>query len=316
MINIHNLQCILAIARYNSLSEAARELYLSQPYLSRILAETEKEYAVTIFRRNKKGLMLTESGITFLTMARETINGVHEYEERLHASDAHCILRIAACSSSHIADAYLDFIAKHRESYFRAYYHEMDWVSVIDQIHLGHADIGFIILDEINSPMAKKMIISRNLEMMKIADLSLRLVTRLDHPLTKLKRGIWLADLYKYPFILYSKINQEKTDYQWQSNYEMMLNAINWSRITKITYVNSRAMYLDLIKFTDAISLGFPLTDKQKKNREMASLSFDIKRPIESSENPNSVLYAIFTEGEKKNEAVQEILEIIKDFHY
>ena len=47
-MNIQNLRYLLEIAQRGSVTAAAKVLYLSQPRLSKILAETERKYGVAI----------------------------------------------------------------------------------------------------------------------------------------------------------------------------------------------------------------------------------------------------------------------------
>ena len=53
-MNLQNMQYLLEISDSGSLSAAARRLSVTQPYLSKVLRETEK-YGITIFTRGKQG---------------------------------------------------------------------------------------------------------------------------------------------------------------------------------------------------------------------------------------------------------------------
>ena len=52
----------MAVAEAGSLSSAARRLYTSQPTLSQEMSSFERELGVTLFRRSKVGVELTEAG--------------------------------------------------------------------------------------------------------------------------------------------------------------------------------------------------------------------------------------------------------------
>ena len=64
-MNIQNMKYILALENQGSVSSAAKSLYISQPYLSKILQETEEEYGITIFRRIRKGAPPRKAASTF-----------------------------------------------------------------------------------------------------------------------------------------------------------------------------------------------------------------------------------------------------------
>ena len=73
-MNIRNLKYLIEIERSGSLSAAAQKLYISQSYLSRVVHDTEQEYHLTVFTRDRRGLTLTEGGRLFLEMAKELVN--------------------------------------------------------------------------------------------------------------------------------------------------------------------------------------------------------------------------------------------------
>jgi DNA-binding transcriptional LysR family regulator len=75
------LQGFLELSRYGSLSAASRALGLSQPTLSRRLAELEGTLGVSLFLRGARGLVLTAAGERLVKVAermREAASGVPE----------------------------------------------------------------------------------------------------------------------------------------------------------------------------------------------------------------------------------------------
>jgi DNA-binding transcriptional LysR family regulator len=64
------VQAFVAVAETGSLSAAARELGTSQPTLGRQIKSLEEELEVTLFRRQARGLTLTENGTALLGPAR------------------------------------------------------------------------------------------------------------------------------------------------------------------------------------------------------------------------------------------------------
>lgn len=55
-MNFQNLEYLIEISNCGSISAAAKRLFVTQPYLSKVLRETEKEYGLTIFTRGKTEL--------------------------------------------------------------------------------------------------------------------------------------------------------------------------------------------------------------------------------------------------------------------
>ena len=63
-MRITQIKQILEIEKCNSISQAARNLYISQPGLSALLTEFEAEVGIPIFSRTKSGVVPTEDGVS------------------------------------------------------------------------------------------------------------------------------------------------------------------------------------------------------------------------------------------------------------
>lgn len=95
-MNIQNLRYLLEIAQRGSVTAAAKVLYLSQPRLSKILAETEQKYGVAIFKRENNGLTPTEAGRKFLKIARDIVEEAEGKEKLLYLVDQANSARVSA----------------------------------------------------------------------------------------------------------------------------------------------------------------------------------------------------------------------------
>ena len=82
------LKYFLAVARHENISRAAEELNLTQPTLSRQLAELEEELGAALFVRGKRKTQLTEAGM-FLKMRAEEITALASktLEQFAHADE-------------------------------------------------------------------------------------------------------------------------------------------------------------------------------------------------------------------------------------
>lgn len=67
------LKYAIAVAGENSLNDAARKLFISQPSLSSAIRSLEKEIGFDIFTRSKSGITLTTKGIEFIGYARSVV---------------------------------------------------------------------------------------------------------------------------------------------------------------------------------------------------------------------------------------------------
>ena len=62
-MTLQQLKYIIQVVQSGSISSAAQKLYITQPSLSKAIADLEKEMGITIFYRNNRGVYLSEDGI-------------------------------------------------------------------------------------------------------------------------------------------------------------------------------------------------------------------------------------------------------------
>lgn len=77
-IRMRQLQAFLSFVDCGSVTEAAKNLSLTQSSVSKLLASLEAEIGFLLFDRVGRKLKLTEQGVRFLPKARETIERVTE----------------------------------------------------------------------------------------------------------------------------------------------------------------------------------------------------------------------------------------------
>ena len=110
------LRLFVRVARTGNFSRAARELGLSQPSASRIVAALEKEVGALLFTRSTRALALTEAGAEYLGRVEPALA---ELEEADHAArgtgELRGIIRVAASSSFtvHVVIPRLDDFLRH-----------------------------------------------------------------------------------------------------------------------------------------------------------------------------------------------------------
>lgn len=81
-LNTQQLQYLIEIERTRSISQAAANLYMGQPNLSRVLRDTEAALGFAIFERTRRGVRPTEKGAQFLQHARNILREA-DFMERL-----------------------------------------------------------------------------------------------------------------------------------------------------------------------------------------------------------------------------------------
>ena len=81
-MTLQQLRYITMVAEKGTISEAAKELFISQPSLTNAIRELEQEMQVTIFHRTNKGVTITAEGDELLAYARQILDQVGLMQER------------------------------------------------------------------------------------------------------------------------------------------------------------------------------------------------------------------------------------------
>ena len=82
-MEIRVLRYFLTIVQEKSINKAAGVLHITQPTLSRQIAQLEEEVGVRLFRRGGKGISLTEEGILLRRRAEEILSLVDKTRQEL-----------------------------------------------------------------------------------------------------------------------------------------------------------------------------------------------------------------------------------------
>jgi DNA-binding transcriptional LysR family regulator len=98
--NLAALRLFVRVAQIGSFSKAARELGLSQPTVSRIVATLEKELGIGLFTRTTRALSLTEAGADYLARIEPILEALNEANHALSgATRLRGVLRIGVSST-------------------------------------------------------------------------------------------------------------------------------------------------------------------------------------------------------------------------
>ncbi len=293
-MNLQHLEYMIEIERSGSISRAAQKLYVSQPYLSKILKEVEDEYQISIFSRGKQGITLTNSGQLFIDMAKDLLDNANRFQKTFEEKQDSSRLRISTCPSSHIIDAFIRMLSALPDTDFRVSYQEGSNMDVIDDIYTHRADIGVLLLNMNNKKTILELLEIRRIAANKLFDTGTWFVAREGHPLLEKKEPLTMEDIYQYNFVLYPSHRDIKTRALESLYAEESLKLINWSRIRKVIYVNSRSALHNIIESTDYLGIGMAPVPDQEKRFHIVSIPLPKDAPQEEIRNKGNAMYYIY----------------------
>lgn len=146
-MNIQKYQALIKTVELGSFTKAAESLGYTQSAVSRMIADLEKEWKVTLLERNKSNLNLTADGMSILPYAKKLCN---EYERlKMQVDSIHGlekgVIRIGTFSS--VATHWLPNIIKEFQKDYPGIDYELllgDYTEIEEWIVEGRVDCGFL----------------------------------------------------------------------------------------------------------------------------------------------------------------------------
>lgn len=145
-MNTQHLKYVIEVERTCSITQAAENLYMGQPSLSKAIKDLEDSLGYSIFERTSKGVTPTQKGLEFLSYAR---NILHQIDKMKALSDTYCTntqnFNISIPRGTYIADAVTSFVSELDETKgINVNVHETNSLQVINNIIDGPFNIGII----------------------------------------------------------------------------------------------------------------------------------------------------------------------------
>lgn len=106
-INLNLYRIFYEVAKYSSISAAAKNMYLSQPAISKAIKSLENELDVILFYRTLNGIILTKKGQELFVLVEEAFNSFREAEKKMQENKNLEKGSLSIGVRSHIASFYL-----------------------------------------------------------------------------------------------------------------------------------------------------------------------------------------------------------------
>lgn len=251
-MTLKQMRYAIAVARYKSFNEAAKQLYISQPNLTNAIQNLETELGFLIFKRYRKGVELTKQGKEYLLQIQGIVEQVDELEATyVESREQPQCFSVSAQHYNFPVDVLLKMIQETKGSY-RFSILETKTKEVMKNVAEGISDIGILYCSR-----KSKSVFLRELKNM---DLSFHLLSvqspcvylRRNHPLVE-KKTIRLKDLEPYPFM---------TFYQGEdSSSSFTEEIVDFIKKDRIIYIEDKSSGWHIMKYTDAYSVGSGMLD-------------------------------------------------------
>lgn len=252
-MEIRILRYFLTVVREESITKASEVLHITQPTLSRQLAQMEKDLGVKLFDRGTRKIKLTNEGILLRRRAEEILQLVDKTEKELVEQEEQVEGKISmGCGEIAAVQLLSQIIKSFRQKYplvtFDIFTATADLVK--EQMDKGLLDIG-LFLESIDM---EKYEFTR----LDIGEKWVVLM-RSDDPLAA-RETITAQDLSELPLILPRRMNVQNELASWFGSYYDRLNVVFTSNLS----TNSSIMVNSGLAYSLVIEGAVPFLDHSK----------------------------------------------------
>lgn len=307
MYKLEYFYYVIEISKSGSISQAAQNLYISQPYLSLILKELEEMIGFKIFKRTNRGVIPTDAGERFIGYAHEIGALIEELDSLKNIYSTNQLnFSVVSMPSYTVLDLFNSFreLAYNKFKSSKISYVEAPNTYIIENVLRGNNDIG--IMYTIST--------SHDIKVKKIENLSLNYVPLLREPLSIIvskhsklynRKRVKLSELSQLDFLVEDiKLFENKPPIENNPLPDLFKKKHN------ITFNNNRSMLYYLTKRDDCFSIGQKSLNITNPLVEMDSLRYI---PIEDL-NIYSTIGYLTNESRDLSPISQFFIDFIEDY--
>ena len=242
-MNTQYFRYALEVEKTGSITQAANNLFMSQPTLSKAIKDMEETVGFPIFRRTSKGVVPTHRGTEFLAHARKIASEVQKMEQALQRQDtSHQLFSLAVPRASYITQAVADFMPTFNQcGNMEIDILEDNSMKVLDNVADGLFVLGIIRCHVEDRDYFLKSISEKDLQYETIWQGNYVALMREDHPLAQ-QESLSCNDFLPYIELVYG---DDKVPYVRNSEAK---TSSGISKNKKRILIYNRAMQFDLLR--------------------------------------------------------------------
>ncbi|MFI3208002.1 MAG: LysR family transcriptional regulator [Eubacteriales bacterium] len=237
-MTLQQLRQVIAIADSNSMNEAAKKLFISQPSLSSTVKDLEEELGLELFIRSNRGIQTTLDGAEFLGYARQVVEQYELLEDKYIEQKAKKKFSVSTQHYTFAVKAFVEMVKKVGMDEYEFAIHETKTFDVIQNVKTYQSELGILYLNDMNEQFMSKILKENNQEFIELFQCETYVYIYREHPLAS-KEIISMKELEDYPCIAFTQgdNNSFHLAEEMKSTYEYK----------KIIKVDDRATVLNLM---------------------------------------------------------------------
>ena len=268
-LNIKHLEYFLKVAQLGSINKAAQALFISQPYLGKIIHDLEDGFGYLLLNRSNQGVTLTPEGEEFAKQAAHVLEATnHLWNPAMKKAADYQHLSVSMTKFSHVMESFIQVVLRHRdqESFTHRLY-EGNPDDVIEDVVSGRAAVGIFHFDRKRRGEIKDLLAAKDLVYRHLAYVEPHIVLSQNHPLLKQRQPVNLHTLAPYGVIRYL------------GQYDDLLHSLLEQQLqetadgpSKVIYLSARESLMRLISASDFYSIGIHDFELQNAGYQAVSI--------------------------------------------
>lgn len=204
-MTLQQLKYVITVANKNSISEAAKSLFISQPSLTNAIKEIEKELGMTLFNRSNKGISLSTDGVEFLGYARQVVEQMDLLEEKYFKGKLpKQRFSVSTQHYSFAVNAFVELIKRYGREDYNLTLRETRTYEIIEDVKLLKSEIGILYLNEFNHKVLMKLIKESGLVFKELFKAKPHVFISKRHPLA-CETSVTMEALAPYPYLCFEQ---------------------------------------------------------------------------------------------------------------
>lgn len=268
-MTLQQINQMLTIADSNSMNEAAKKLFVSQPNLSATVRDVESELGITVFMRNNRGVIVTAEGEEFLGYAKQVLEQYRLLENRYLNVESKKKFSVSTQHYSFAVKAFVQLANEVGMDEYELAIHETKTHEVIENVKNMKSEIGVLYVSDFNEKVLKKLFKEYDLEFNELFVCDTYVYLSRRHPLAN-RSKISLDDLQEYPCLAFEQGVNNSFYFA-----EEMFSTYEYKRIIK---ADDRATMLNLMVGLNGFTLCSGIISEDLNGDDYAAI------PLKESE--------------------------------
>ena len=204
-MTLQQLKYADAVASCGSISEAARQVFATQPTLTESIRALEEELRIAVFTRTSKGVSVTREGDEFLASARQILDDAARITEKYTGKAVRRPQFAVSCQHYAFAvDAFMEVVRENGADAYDFTLRETVTSEIIDDVARNRSEVGVLYLSRRNEKPIMKILRKEELSFEELFAAKPHVFLGRRHPLAK-RRHITPGELDAYPYISYEQ---------------------------------------------------------------------------------------------------------------